>query len=271
MMFKSVYIVKKLNAPDTDEIHELVMHIKYMCESKGIGFLDDDLNLSHETLIISLGGDGTMMYSMKLAALNKCLCIGVNLGNLGFLTPFDKDFIYSKKFTKLLSDTSDKRIEKRYMIDFDNKSVINEFVLASTSSRDMIQYEIYVDNVLMGSHTTSAFVLSTASGSTAYALNCGGSILSPDERIMQILNVNPASLGTRPIMLGHNKHIKVAVTNIRGNGLLDLRADGVSVEINDQRVFEFSMSNESVDVLLPLDYNFFNNLSDKLSWNKHFV
>lgn len=273
-MFDSIFVVKKLNDASNQNIKLTCNEINSICNDFRLKFLNEEKLITPSTLIISLGGDGTMMYAMKLGLLYNAKCLGVNLGNLGFLTPFDTNFLRNRSFITLLKGLLyDFRVEQRYMIDSisNETTAVNEFVLSSTSSRDMIQYEIYVDDILMGNHTASAFVLSTATGSTAYSLNAGGSIISPDERVMQILNVNPASLGTRPIMLGGNKSIKVVVTNIRGSGYLDLRVDGVSVDINLQKVFEFNMSNESVEVVLPSNYNFFNNLSDKLFWNKHFV
>ena len=272
------------------ELH--INHIIASCSHYNKKLLTKETQCDEDTLIISLGGDGTMLYGCGLSATYGSLIVGINLGNLGFLTPFTADFLYTEEFKYLLHSEGFKtsynnnfRIMKRSLLTtqvYDNNAnlvhidALNEFVLTCKNSRGILQYAIDIvdrngNSSFMGNHTSSGIVISTPTGSTAYSLNIGGCIISPDSNVLQIQHISPASMSTRPIVLGNSNSIEIELTAMKNSEGLSLRKDGQEISLGINQRYTFRLCENVCSTIIPKDLNQFSILSEKLGWNKHYI
>ncbi len=289
---KNIFILRKLDDMSNPELELHVNHIIANCSHYNKKVLTDESQCEEDTLIISLGGDGTMLYACGLSAKYGSLVVGINLGNLGFLTPFTSDFLYTEEFKYLINSEgyrsayiSNFRIMKRNLLstklyDEDANLVtvdaLNEFVLTCKNSRGILQYTIDIvdrngNSSFMGNHTSSGIVISTPTGSTAYSLNIGGCIISPDANVLQIQHISPASMSTRPIVLGNSNSIEIELTAMKNSEGLSLRKDGQEISLGVNQRYTFRLCENVCSTIIPKNLNHFSILSEKLGWNKHYI
>lgn len=289
---ENIFILRKLDDMSNPEIELHVNHIIANCSHYNKKVLTDESQCDEETLIVSLGGDGTMLYACGLSAEYGSLVVGINLGNLGFLTPFTSDFLYTEEFKYLLNPSKYKsayitnfRILQRNLLntqlyDADanliSANALNEFVLTSKNSRGVLQYTVDIvdrngNSSFMGNHTSSGIVIATPTGSTAYSLNVGGCIISPDSNVLQIQHISPASMSTRPIVLGNSNQIRIELSSMKNGDGLSLRKDGQELSLGENTCYIFRSCMNVCRTIIPKDLNHFTILSEKLGWNKHYI
>ena len=159
--------------------------------------------------IISVGGDGTILRIAKDSAKFAVPILGVNLGNVGFLTEIEPNEI-AVAIKKLIS--RDYVLERRALIDaqIDDKHfyALNDVVVRSHSGR-MIAMEVRVNNNIIDKFTCDGYIACTPTGSTAYSLSAGGSVIGPNTPVIALTPVNPHTLRTRPIVVGSFEKISL--------------------------------------------------------------
>jgi NAD+ kinase len=227
-------------------------------------------------LLVSLGGDGTFLAGARLAAPRRIPILGVNLGRLGFLTELDSDQLESG--IKRFADGA-YRIEERTMLQVRlmrgvrsvSKSIgLNEVVVDHAGEARMLRLEIDVAGQPVGVIDADGVIVSTATGSTAYALASGGPILEPTLRDLLLVPMNPFALTVRPIVFAPGQDITLSV--VRGPG--DLRIDGGrrgrAVETGDLvRCGAYPRRLKVVRFSAP--EGFYQRLGDKLGWGRPLV
>lgn len=221
--------------------------------------------------VFSIGGDGTMLHAMQRHVNNNSIIIGINAGNLGFLTPFSIEQVLSKEIFSIIK--CDKyKIEKRSILKSklslseETSIAVNEFAFYGNEVNSLFDFSMEIDyngqSSKAGLYKANTLIISGPCGSTAYNMNAGGCIVDPTVRCMQILMLAPSTI-VRPLILGKNSNIKIQFTHdskifIDGTHYKDVSAsDSISI----------SLVQEEVQVLLPLDWNFYSVLSKKLHWN----
>jgi NAD+ kinase len=170
--------------------------------------------LNEVDLLISLGGDGTFLSSSRLAAPKGIPVFGVHLGGLGFLTEVTLDGAL-KGLERVL--TGDFYIEERLMIEtginLDGEiriqTALNDIVIHRLSLSKMVQLEVLIDEHPVVSYEADGIIVATPTGSTAYSLSVGGSILWPDLNALIITPISPHTLTSRPLILPADKIIEV--------------------------------------------------------------
>jgi NAD+ kinase len=231
--------------------------------------------LKGTALIVTLGGDGTFLAGGRLAAPKGIPVLGVNLGRLGFLTEVEADQLESG-LTRFLDGKY--RIEERTILQVSlnrgprtvAKAIgLNEVVLDHSGEARMLRVEIDVGGQAVGVIDADGVMVSTATGSTAYALASGGPILEPTLRDLVLVPMNPFALTVRPIVFPPGQNISLSV--VRGPG--EMRIDGGSgqeVQTGDTvrcgahprrlKVVRFSPPEE-----------FYRRLGNKLGWGRPLV
>ncbi len=213
--------------------------------------------LKGTALIVTLGGDGTFLAGGRLAAPKGIPVLGVNLGRLGFLTEVEADQL-ENGLTRFL--------DGKYVA----KAIgLNEVVLDHSGEARMLRVEIDVGGQAVGIIDADGVMVSTATGSTAYALASGGPILEPSLRDLVLVPMNPFALTVRPIVFPPGQNISLSV--VRGPG--EMRIDGGSgqeVQTGDTvrcgshprrlKVVRFSPPEE-----------FYRRLGNKLGWGRPLV
>jgi NAD+ kinase len=176
--------------------------------------------LKATTLVVTLGGDGTFLAGARLAAPRGIPILGVNLGRLGFLTELESEQV-EDGLNRFFDGGY--RIEERTILQVTlrrgGKQLVraiglNEVVVQRSGEALMLRIEIDVGGQAVGVIDADGVMVSTATGSTAYALASGGPILEPTLRDLVLVPINPFALTVRPIVFPPGQDITLAV--VRG-------------------------------------------------------
>ena len=223
-------------------------------------------------LAIVVGGDGYMLGAARVLSCYKIGVIGVNRGNLGFLTDISPDD-FIEPLEKILSGES--RSEQRFLIEAEvyrhgklksSNSAVNEAVLHAGKVANMIEFEVYIDGSFMISQRSDGLIVSTPTGSTAYSMSAGGPILTPNLNALSLVPMFPHTLTSRPIVVDGNSEIKLVLANENYENL-QVSCDGhviLAVMPGDEVIIK--KSEYTLRLIHPLDHDYFNVLRSKLSW-----
>ncbi len=223
-------------------------------------------------LAIVVGGDGYMLGAARVLACYDIGVLGVNRGNLGFLTDLSPDDVF-QPLEKILAGES--RSEQRFIIEAEvyrhgklksSNSAVNEAVLHAGKVANMIEFEVYIDESFMFSQRSDGLIVSTPTGSTAYSMSAGGPILTPNLNALSLVPMFPHTLTSRPIVVDGNSEIKLVLANENYENL-QVSCDGhviLSVMPGDEVIIK--KSENTLRLIHPLDHDYFNVLRQKLSW-----
>lgn len=219
--------------------------------------------------ILSLGGDGTLLEALTYVRGREIPIMGINIGRLGFLSNIAK-----KDIEKAIHHLVEKKytLDKRALLRLKTPDnlfspihfALNEFVVLRRDHSSMICIHCTINGRLLSKFWADGFIVSTATGSTAYALSCGGPILHPHSSSLLATPINSHNLSVRPFVLPDDVCIDLEVET-RGDSILaslDSRSRVVAPQI------KFSLCKESFSaqlIQLP-GHHFFKTLKDKLRW-----
>ncbi len=223
-------------------------------------------------LAIVVGGDGYMLGAARVLACFNIDVIGVNRGNLGFLTDLSPQDIIAP-LTDILAGKS--RSEQRFIIEAEvyrhgklksSNSAVNEAVLHAGKVASMIEFEVYIDGTFMFSQRSDGLIVSTPTGSTAYSMSAGGPILTPNLNAFSLVPMFPHTLTSRPIVVDAHSEIKLVLAN-ENHENLQVSCDGhviLAVMPGDEVIIKKSQN--TIRLIHPLNHDYFNVLRSKLSW-----
>ncbi|GIU45019.1 NAD kinase [Shewanella sairae] len=223
-------------------------------------------------LAIVIGGDGNMLGAARVLARFNIGVIGVNRGNLGFLTDLPPDS-FEEALSKVLEGEFE--IEQRFLLEAEvhrhgelksSNTAVNEAVLHPGKVAHMIEFEVYIDDKFMYSQRADGMIISTPTGSTAYSLSAGGAILTPNLEAMILVPMFPHTLSCRPIVVDAASTIKLVVSPHNGDNL-EVSCDGhvhLSVLPGDEIIIK--RSQETLRLVHPKGHNYFHVLRTKLGW-----
>ncbi|MGL4475156.1 MAG: NAD(+) kinase [Shewanella sp.] len=223
-------------------------------------------------LAIVVGGDGNMLGAARVLARFDIGVIGVNRGNLGFLTDLPPN-----DFEASLAEVLDGQFitEQRFLLEAKVyrhhelkacNSAVNEAVLHPGKIAHMIEFEVYIDDQFMYSQRADGMIVSTPTGSTAYSLSAGGAILTPNLQAMILVPMFPHTLSCRPIVVDANSTIKLLVSPDNADNL-EVSCDGhvhLAVLPGDEIIIK--RSPEKLTLVHPTNHNYFHVLRTKLGW-----
>jgi NAD+ kinase len=226
-------------------------------------------------LVISLGGDGTLLTAARALVDKDTPLLGINLGRLGFLA--DVSF---ESFEPYLEAVVAGRytVEERFFIQgryYEGDSLVstrialNDIILHSHESASMIEYEISSGGDLIHVQRSDGVIVTTPTGSTAYALSGGGPIMHPSLDTLAIVPICPHTLSNRPIVLPADQLIEVRLS--KDSLLAKVSYDGHSTQMvkHDNRVL-ITRYPEPLSLLHPEDYDYFKVLRAKLYWSTNY-
>ncbi|MFD2166239.1 NAD(+) kinase [Thalassotalea euphylliae] len=245
--------------------------------AKSLAF--DNINIQSLTdigelaeLAIVVGGDGYMLGAARVLSGYHIGVIGVNRGNLGFLTDLPPQDVIPPLEAILRGES---RSEQRFIIEAEvyrhgklksSNAAVNEAVLHAGKVANMIEFEVYIDNSFMFSQRSDGLIVSTPTGSTAYSMSAGGPILTPTLNALSLVPMFPHTLTSRPIVVDGDSEIKLVLANENYENL-QVSCDGhviLAVMPGDQVIIK--KSPYTLRLIHPLDHNYFNVLRTKLSW-----
>ncbi|WDI78532.1 NAD(+)/NADH kinase [Candidatus Purcelliella pentastirinorum] len=225
-------------------------------------------------LAIVIGGDGNMLKALKVLSKYNIKVVGINKGNLGFLT--DLNIINYKQ--DLINVLDGKFIlDRRFMLEIfvykkniflGNDIALNEFILHSNKIAHMIEFKVFIDKFFAFSQRSDGLIISTSTGSTAYSLSVGGPIIFPLLNVVSVLPIFPHTLSTRPIIISANSIIDLYVNRSKYPFKIYCDNKDMKLLIDDNLHILIKRTNYSVNLIHPLNYNYFDILRNKLNWLK---
>ena len=228
--------------------------------------------LKEVDLIISLGGDGTLLRAARLAATEDIPVFGVNLGGLGFLTQIGINDL-EKSLEKLYQGRY--FIDKRMMLnckvrrkeeEIKKFTALNDIVIGKGAFARIICLATYVNNDYVITYSADGLVVSTSTGSTAYSLSAGGPIVNPNINSIILTPICPHTLSARPLIIGENDQVKIT---------LEVSEEEVMVTIDGQEGFILKTKDEVIikksdhkaNLITFKEKSFYAVLREKLRWS----
>jgi NAD+ kinase len=223
-------------------------------------------------LVILVGGDGSMLSACRKIASSNVPLLGINLGRLGFLTDISPDEIEQR--VKPVLEGQFKKTQRfmlstqisRNGVEIGSGAALNDVVLHPGMSVRMMEFELYVDGDFVYSQRSDGLIVSTPTGSTAYALSAGGPLLFPELDAVVVVPLNPHTLSSRPIVLHGSAQIELRVSS--RNELHPLvTCDGhndFNTEPGD--IIRIRKHPHAISLIHPADHNFYDVCRTKLGW-----
>ena len=275
-MFKKIGVIYKKSLSFVKDIsphiETILSHSKelYFHESaedapKDFPKLSKDELGDQSDLIIVFGGDGTLLSTARDFIGYDIPIMGVNFGQVGFLTDSSEN-----NFKQSIDDVfnSNFKIEERSFVkaEFGDKEIfgLNEIVLHSGSYAQMMKFSVTVDDQLIFEERADGLIISTPTGSTAYSLSAGGSIIYPNLKVWSIIPMLPHNLSSRPFIISSDRKVEIQVTSGPDKNAY-ISADGQSeIPISYGSKVNISEKNDVLKLVHPSNYNFFEACRDKL-------
>ena len=223
-------------------------------------------------LAIVIGGDGNMLGAARVLARFDVAVIGVNRGNLGFLTDLNPD-----GFEPALEEVlrGEFIAESRFLLEVEvyrhdelksANSAMNEAVLHADKVAHMIEFEAFIDNQFVFSQRSDGLIVSTPTGSTAYSLSGGGPILTPELNAMALVPMFPHTLSSRPLVVDGDKEVRLKLS-LENTDSLQVSCDShvvLAVLPGDEVVIK--KAEKSLRLIHPKSYSYYDVLRQKLNW-----
>jgi NAD+ kinase len=222
-------------------------------------------------LVVVLGGDGTLL-SVARTLAGSVPILGVNLGNLGFLTEINRGELYPTMVQVLAGKF---RTEKRSLFDVELRRegngtplqyrVLNDAVINKSALARIIQLTLRIDGHLVARFRADGLILSTPTGSTAYNLSAGGPILGALLGVAVLTPICPHALSLRPMVVPDTSRIEVTLETQREEVYLTLDGqEGTSMGYRD--TVAITRSRATVKLIKVSERTFYDNLRGKLRW-----
>ncbi len=220
-------------------------------------------------LVVALGGDGTLL-SVARALTPGIPILGVNLGNLGFLTEIGRADLYPALLDVLAGKF---RLEARALFDVERRGegpperfrVLNDAVITKSALSRIIELTMVVDGHLIARYRADGVIISTPTGSTAYNLSAGGPIVNPLLPMAVLTPICPHALSLRPLVVPATSRIEVTLETQREEVFLTLDGqEGRELAYRD--TVAVTQSEAAVHLVKVSDRSFYDNLREKLRW-----
>jgi NAD+ kinase len=229
-------------------------------------------DLSDFGLLLSLGGDGTLLDTLLMGVPNKIPMLGVNFGRLGFLPNAGTNNLSNLTLAWLNGQT---KIISRSMLELRTEEenpfgkcnfALNEISLTKRDTASMITIQTLLNEEFLNDYWGDGLILSTPTGSTGYSLSCGGPILWPESKGIILTPVSPHNLSMRPIVLPDNAIVELKPKGRQQKIMLSMDSRSKSVTIN--QTFRIQTSKQSALFLEVPGDSFSKVLREKLFWGK---
>lgn len=224
-------------------------------------------------IAIVVGGDGTMLGIARQLAAYDIALIGINQGRLGFITDIPLDNMLPA-LGEILQGRS--RAEERTLLEarvmrggeqIFCSVAVNDVVVARGTGAGMVELKLTVDGQFMYNQRSDGLIVSTPTGSTAYALSAGGPLLHPSLGGTVLVPIAPHALSNRPIVVPDKSEIVVELVSGRDISVNFDMQTFTSLQLGDRIVI--SRSPHTITFLHPLDWSYYHTLRQKLHWNEY--
>jgi NAD+ kinase len=226
-------------------------------------------------LAVVVGGDGTILNAVRSLAHAQVPIVGINVGRLGFLADISPDELEAS-LDEILSGSY--REEQRFLLEMQvmrNNKVIfegdafNDVVVHIRDVARMIEFETRINDEFVNHQRADGIVISTPTGSTAYALSAGGPILHATLDAITLVPISPHTLSSRPLVVHADSQIDVLICNTK-QGIAQATCDGhLSSDVHVGDHIKVKRKAGKITLLHPKKHNYFEILRAKLHWSEH--
>lgn len=219
---------------------------------------------SDASFVIVVGGDGTLLKCARKYSMLDVPIFGFNMGRLGFLAQAMPDEINNVVNKIMLGDF---RIEKRIMLKCPTTGAValNDMVIKGATFSRTSTLNLYINDIKLCSYLADGLIISTPTGSTAYALSAGGPIISPNIECFVVVPICPHTLNARPIVIPASEHVKI--TTLDAPKDFQITADGQDAKIIKNEICVEKYDKYAKLLLLNNNGNhFYDVLREKLHW-----
>lgn len=285
--FKAIGIIGKHSDPRIAEtissVHQFLQQKGHsvIVDSKSAALLSNNKVTSCEiesigsscNLVIAIGGDGTFLAATRAIVKHNIPLIGINLGRVGFLVDISPEQIQHKLNNILQGKYLE---EKRYLLHakiirnnqvIHQETAVNEVVVHRWITPSMIEIVTHINGVYLNSQRSDGLIISTPTGSTAYALSAGGPILHPSLNALVLVPLSPHTFSNRPIVIDDSSEIEISFCQTKQINAL-VTCDHLEIPkvlISDKILI--SKLPTPIRILHPEDHDFFHTLRKKLNWS----
>ena len=278
-MFKNIGIVlkKSLSSSESSVVNGMLsvllsntksIYSTNQIDFEGVEVVDHERFNNLVDLIIVFGGDGTLLGAARKFIEIEIPILGINMGAVGFLTD-----VNIENFESVIKDifNGDYILEERSLVEagFSDQEIfgLNEVLIHSGSYAQLMRYRLLIDGKTVYEQRSDGLIVATPTGSTAYALSAGGSIVHPELNIWNIIPMMSQSLSSRPLIVSNRKSLEIQLIE----GPLDhamVCVDGqkdIPVEYNNS--IHISKKNSSLKIIHPSNNDFYEACREKLGWS----
>ena len=224
-------------------------------------------------MMISIGGDGTILRAATLVRDSGIPILGINAGRLGFLAMVQKEdialflqFVLDKKYTiskrTLLSLSSSPSIPEIEMLNF----AMNEISISRKDTTSMITIETYLNGEFLNSYWADGLIIATPTGSTGYSMSCGGPILTPEVQGLVITPIAPHNLNARPLVIPDETEIRLKVSGREEQYLVSL--DSRIATVKNEAILTIKKTDFKINMVEINNETFLKTLRNKLLWGE---
>ncbi len=284
--FKNIALIGKHKSP---EIAVPLLRLAEFLTARGLGVMVDSLtaeNLAElpypvmaleqmptqSDLAIVIGGDGTMLNIARTFSPHHVPLIGVNQGRLGFLTDLTLENMLDTIAAMLEGEYVTERrllLSARVLrdgVEIFSGLAFNEVVVHRSQISSMVEFEVRIDGEYLYNQRADGLIVSTPTGSTAYAMSAGGPILHPALDVLELVPVCPHTLSNRPIVVNGSSVLEILMHR---TGDIRVRLDSHStfdMQLNDRIIV--TRCADHAHLLHPAGHSYYHTLREKLQWNQ---
>ena len=219
-------------------------------------------------IVVVFGGDGTLLNAARKYLNYDIPILGINMGNVGFLTDISTDN-FEKTIKEVLNGNY--KIEERNLVSakFGNNHLygLNEVVIHSGAYAQLMRYRLNVNDKVVYEQRSDGLIIATPTGSTAYALSAGGPIIHPSLDVWTILPMLPQSLSSRPFVISTDEKVEIDLFD-GPNENAKICVDGQDdIDIPYGEKILISKMEKTLKLVHPNDNDFFEACREKLGWS----
>tara|TARA_B110000037_G_scaffold218739_1_gene282335 strand:+ start:58 stop:921 length:864 start_codon:yes stop_codon:yes gene_type:complete len=286
MKFKKIAIIGKYpSLEETKDIHDQLIQLINHLSKKNIDLVIEEktqnqiklnkfksLPLSEIAkqvdIAIVVGGDGTMLGVARILVDTGIPLIGINQGRFGFLADLNINSMFSS-IDNILDGfyIQDNRMLIETTIIRNNKPIHESFALNDIVIRSglrLIELEVIIDNNFVHTQRSDGLIVSTPTGTTAYALSAGGPIIHPNLDAITFVPISPHTLSNRPIAVSGDSEILIKIVDMdEANASIDGQ---IQIPLDKKDTISIKKAKQYISILHPQDYCYFEMLRNKLNW-----
>jgi NAD+ kinase len=224
-------------------------------------------------LLITIGGDGTLLRAIKYLNGLEVPVVGINTGRLGFLATIPKKFLeqsiddlLAKRF--IISERCVLEISSNHPISglMDNEIALNEITVSRKDTTAMVKIETLLNGEYLTSYWADGLIVSTPTGSTGYSLSCGGPIVMPQSNNLVLTPIAPHNLNVRPLVIPDHLEVTLTVSSRTEQFLVSL--DSTVVSVGTDIVLKIKKSAQYIKMVELKNEGFLPTLRKKLLWGE---